>query len=217
MIVVENIEKKIKGNVVLNKISCTMKMGMIYGIYGRNGSGKTMLMRAILGLIQLDTGKVIINDEIVGKDIDFPRSVGAIIETPGFFSYATGYENLKILADIKGIISEETIRDTMHRVGLDDKDKRTVSKYSLGMRQRLAIAQAVMESPDLLVLDEPTNALDDEGIDVFHKIIKDEAERGAIVVFSSHNKEDIDLLSDVKIEVSNGKIKLFGGKNDKID
>lgn len=206
MVAVENIEKTIKGNKVLNSVSCIMENGKIYGIYGRNGSGKTMLMRCILGLIHTDSGKVVIDGKEIGKEIDFPDSVGAIIETPGFFPYATGLENLKLLAEIRGLVSEQQIRETIRRVGLDDKDKRTVSKYSLGMKQRLAIAQAVMESPQLLVLDEPTNALDEEGVQLFHNLIEEEVKRGALIILASHNKEDIDFLSDVKIRMSDGKI-----------
>ena len=157
-----HVEKSLKGREVLKDISCVMESGKIYGLYGHNGSGKTMLMRCILGLIHIDHGNIIIDGKKLGKDIDFPQSVGAIIENPIFFPYATGFENLKILADIKGVIGEKEIREVLRKVGLDDQDNRTVSKYSLGMRQRLAIAQAVMEKPQLLVLDEPTIALDEE-------------------------------------------------------
>lgn len=206
MIEIKNINKNIKGNQVLCDVSCCLNTGNVYGIYGRNGSGKTMLMRCILGLIHPDSGYVRIDGSVIGKEIDFPKSVGAIIENPAFFNYATGYENLKMLADIKKLVSEEKIRDTIKRVGLDDMDKRTVSKYSLGMKQRLAIAQAVMESPEILILDEPTNALDEQGIEMFRGIIKEEKERGTLVILASHNKEDIELLSDVKIHMDNGRI-----------
>lgn len=206
IIKLDNIEKSIKGNQVLNQVSFEFESGKIYGIYGRNGSGKTMLMRTILGLIHSDHGSVTIDGKIIGKDIDFPESVGAMIENPGFFPYATGYENLKMLADIKGKIDENDIREAIQKVGLDDQEKRVVAKYSMGMKQRLAIAQAIMEKPDLLVLDEPTNALDQEGVDVFRKIIQSEAKRGTLIIISSHNKEDIDILSDIKIRMESGKI-----------
>lgn len=206
MIEIKNLSKNIKGNQVLDHVSCCLDEGNVYGIYGRNGSGKTMLMRCILGLIFADSGYVKIDGNIIGKDIDFPKSVGAIIESPAFFPYASGYENLKMLADIKKVISSDEICKTMRRVGLDDKDKRPVSKYSLGMTQRLAIAQAVMESPDLLVLDEPTNALDEQGVSMFRDIIKEEKKRGALIVLASHNKEDIELLADVRIQMSNGRM-----------
>ncbi len=206
MIEVNNISKTIKGNKVLDNISCKMENGKVYGLYGRNGSGKTMFMRSILGLIHMDSGSIKIDGAKIGKEIDFPKSVGAIIENPGFFGYATGFENLKLLSEIRGTISQEKIRETIRRVGLDDNDKRTVSKYSLGMKQRLAIAQAIMESPDLLVLDEPTNALDEEGVRIFYKIIKEEVSKGTLIVLSSHIKEDIENLSDVRIHMSDGKI-----------
>lgn len=206
MIEVKNISKKIKGNQVLSNISCNMETGKVYGIYGRNGSGKTMLMRCILGLIFVDEGYIKIDNYLIGKDMDFPKSVGAIIENPTFFPYATGFENLKILADIRKVISKDRIREIMQKVGLDDKDKRTVSKYSLGMKQRLAIAQAIMEEPQLLVLDEPTNALDEQGVQMFRDIIIEEKKKGTLVLLASHNKEDIELLADVKIQMIDGRI-----------
>ena len=189
-----HVEKSLKGREVLKDISCVMESGKIYGLYGHNGSGKTMLMRCILGLIHIDHGNIIIDGKKLGKDIDFPQSVGAIIENPIF------------LADIKGVIGEKEIREVLRKVGLDDQDNRTVSKYSLGMRQRLAIAQAVMEKPQLLVLDEPTNALDEDGIIMFKKIIMEEVKRGALIILASHHREDIDQLSDVRIKLSDGKI-----------
>lgn len=206
MIEVRNISKMIKGHPVLQDVSCDFESGTVYGIYGRNGSGKTMLMRCILGLIFADSGTVSVDGKIIGKDMDFPRNVGAIIENPSFFSYATGYENLKLLADIRKVVSEEVIRTTIQKVGLDDTDKRAVSKYSLGMKQRLGIAQAIMESPDILVLDEPTNALDEQGVNLFYDIIQEEKARGALVILASHNKDDIETLADVKIKMSDGRI-----------
>lgn len=206
MIEIKNVSKKIKGNQVLCNISCNLEKGKVYGIYGRNGSGKTMLMRCILGLIFADEGYIKIDNYLIGKDMDFPKSVGAIIENPTFFPYATGFENLKILSGIRNTISDDKIRGVMQKVGLDDKDKRTVSKYSLGMKQRLAIAQAIMEEPQLLVLDEPTNALDEQGVQMFRDIIIEEKKKGTLVLLASHNKEDIELLSDVKIQMVDGKI-----------
>ncbi len=206
MIEVKNVSKTMKGHPVLQDVSCNFEPGTVYGIYGRNGSGKTMLMRCILGLIFSDSGTINVDGKIIGQDIDFPVNVGAIIENPSFFSYATGYENLKLLADIRKVISEEAIRTAIRRVGLDDTDKRAVSKYSLGMKQRLGIAQAIMESPDILVLDEPTNALDEEGINLFYDMIQKEKARGALVIMASHNKDDIETLADVKIKMSDGRI-----------
>ena len=205
-IIVKNIDKNIKGNQVLDNISIEMRAGNIYGIYGRNGSGKTMLMRALLGLIHVDSGEIMIDGQKIGQDIDFPENVGAIIKNPGFFAHATGYENLKLLADIRKKICDDEIRNAMQMVGLNDRDKRTVSKYSLGMKQKLAIAQAIMEKPDLLVLDEPTNALDEESVNQFRDIIKEFARRGTLVLLASHNRDDIETLSDVQIKMEAGKI-----------
>ncbi len=212
MIEVRNICKTIRGNRVLYDVSCDLEDGKIYGIYGRNGSGKTMLMRCVLGLIHADSGTVKIDGKVIGKEMDFPKSAGAIIENPSFFSYATGYENLKMLADIRRRISEDEVREAIRRVGLDDRDRRNVSRYSLGMRQRLAIAQAVMESPDILVLDEPTNGLDEQGVDMFREIIQKEKERGALILIASHNKEDIELLADVKLHMSGGRLDEIVGR-----
>lgn len=206
MVKVENIKKTIKGMTVIEDLSCELESGKVYGIYGRNGSGKTMFMRCLLGLVKIDQGKILVEGKEIGKEIDFPQSVGAIIETPSFFAYGTGMENLEILAKIQKKIGKREIQESLRRVGLDPKDKRLVSKYSLGMRQRLAIAQAIMERPELLVLDEPTNALDEEGVEMFRKIIKEEAKRGATVLIASHNKEDISLLSDVKMHMIEGRI-----------
>lgn len=203
---ISGIQKTIKGNQVLNNVSCIMESGRVYGIYGRNGSGKTMLMRCVLGLIKADGGTINIDRQMIGKDIDFPQSVGAIIEMPGFFNYATGYENLKLLAEIKGKTQPNQIKDAIKMVGLNPEDKRIVAKYSLGMKQRLAIAQAIMEEPKLLVLDEPTNALDEEGIKIFREIIENEKKKGTLIIIASHNKEDIDILSDIKIKMDAGRI-----------
>lgn len=202
----ENVEKQIKGNTILTDVSYEFESGKVYGIFGRNGSGKTMLMRCILGLIHTDSGRVLIDHAEIGKDIDFPQSVGAMIENPGFFPHASGFENLLLLSQIKQLINENEIKAAIRRVGLNAEDRRTVSKYSLGMKQRLAIAQAIMEKPDLLILDEPTNALDEEGVNIFRDIIKQEVERGALVIISSHNHEDIEILSDVRIKMEMGRI-----------
>ena len=163
---------------------------------GHNGSGKTMLLRAISGLINIDHGYIKIDEKVLHKDIDFPESLGIIIENPSFFSYYTGFENLKFLSNIKKKATDEDIKRSLEKVGLDVNDKRTVSKYSLGMKQKLAIAQAIMEEPKMLFLDEPINALDDESIKKFKKIINDEKKKGACILIATHNKalleDDID-------------------------
>lgn len=202
----ENYTKEISNNIVLDDINIKMDKGLIYGLHGHNGSGKTMLLRAISGLIKPTKGYVKVDGKIICKDISFPKSIGVLIEKPGFWEHYTGYENLKILASIKNIITNEQIVQSLERVGLNSNDKRLYKKYSLGMKQRLAIAQAVMESPDIILLDEPTNALDQDGIKLVRKLILEEKERGATVVVASHNKEDIELLSDYKIRIADAKV-----------
>ncbi|WP_129595702.1 ATP-binding cassette domain-containing protein [Anaerophilus nitritogenes] len=205
-ITITNLEKKIKGKEILKDINLSLEKGGIYGFFGRNGSGKTMLFRAISGLIKPSSGEIKIDNKVLHKDICFPESVGVILETPGFWDYYTGFENLKILASIKNKISDTDIKNSITRVGLDCSDKRIYKKYSLGMKQRLAIAQAIMEKPTLLVLDEPTNALDEEGVQLVRNILLEEKKRGATILLASHNKEDIDILCDFKFKIDDGKL-----------
>lgn len=209
-IIINNINKEIKGNKILSDINISLKSGVIYGLYGYNGSGKTMFLKSICGLIKIDSGYIKVDGKEIGKDIDFPPNVGAIIETPGFFKFYTGYENLKMLAAIRNRIGEEEIKSTLRLVGLDYDDKREVAKYSLGMKQRLAIAQAIMEKPEILILDEPTNALDEKAVEIFREIIKKEKSKGTLVIIASHNKDDINILADVKLKMDNGQLIVEG-------
>lgn len=202
---INNVSKNIKGTFVLKDINLNFQSGIIYGLCGCNGSGKTMLMRMISGLIRPTVGEVYINDKLLHKDIDYPSEIGVLIETPNFWKNLTGFEVLKLLANIKNIIDETEIRETMLRVGLDPDDKRTIKKYSLGMRQKLGIAQAIMERPTIILLDEPTNALDKESVSNIRKIIKEEADRGAIVILASHNTMDLDIC-DKLIELEGGGV-----------
>ena len=201
----KNVYKDIKGVSILNDINLTFEKGTIYGLYGHNGSGKTMLLRMIAGLIKPTRGEVFIDEKRLHCDMDFPGSIGVVIETPEFWSNYTGKEVLKTLAEIKGIIGDEEIIQALQRVGLDPKDKRVIKKYSLGMKQRLGIAQAIMERPDILLLDEPTNALDQSGIELARGIIREERDRGALVVIASHNATDLEECQ-IKIEMSDGNI-----------
>ncbi|GIM45716.1 putative ABC transporter ATP-binding protein YybJ [Collibacillus ludicampi] len=201
-----HVSKKIGDKEILNNINMILEHGKIYGFFGRNGSGKTMLFRAVCGLIKPTSGEIKINGKTLHRDISFPESVGVLIESPGFWSHYTGFENLKVLASIKQQISAEDIKKSIERVGLDPEDQRTFKKYSLGMKQRLAIAQAIMEKPDLLVLDEPTNALDEEGVELVREILLEEKERGATILIASHNKDDIEILADEKFQIHEGKL-----------
>lgn len=200
----DSVTKSYKGTMVLNNVTESFLGGHIYGIIGRNGSGKTMLFKAICGFVKLDSGHVKIDGKIIGKDVDFPSNAGIMIETPGFTGYLSGSQNLKNLAAIRRKIGEDEIKGAMQKVGLDYYSKKKVRQYSLGMKQRLGIAQAIMEDPDILILDEPTNALDTEAIEDFHKILLDEKEKGKIILLASHNKEDIDILCDKVFVMENG-------------
>ena len=204
-VILSGVNKTIKGADILRGIDLKLRGGKIYGLYGSNGSGKTMLLRAIAGLIHIDSGSIVINGKQLHKDSDFPESIGVVIENPEFWDGYTGFENLKMLASIKKQINDEAIRATLEKVGLDPGDKKTVKKYSLGMKQKLGIAQAIMESPDIILLDEPTNALDKKSTENIRSIIAEEAARGAIVVVASHVEADLDIC-DIRYEMIGGEI-----------
>lgn len=206
-ITVKNVTMKFKGQVVLNDISIDFEMGKIYGIIGRNGSGKTVLLKCICGLLLPTSGTVTVNDKIIGKDVDFPENTGFIIENPAFLQNYSALKNLKYLASIKGKIDEQTIRTFIKLVGLNPDDKKAVGKYSLGMRQRLGIAQALMENPDIIILDEPMNALDNVGVDEIRQVILKMRDRGKLIIIASHIREDIELLCDNVYEMNAGQIK----------
>ena len=198
--------KVLKGNTVLDDVSFTLETSRIYGFVGRNGAGKTMLFRAVSGLIHPTFGKVMVNGKHLGRDISFPESIGLVIENIGLLPEFTGLKNLRMLAKIKNTITEEQIRAAIARVGLDPDDKRPVRKYSLGMKQRIILAQALMESPELLVLDEPTNALDQDGVELIRAILLEEKARGATILIASHSREDIELLCDTIFRMDAGRI-----------
>lgn len=203
---ISNVTKTIKKVVILDNINMELESGKVYGLRGSNGSGKTMLMRAICGLIIPETGEIDIDGDILGKDISFPKSVGALIENPSFIGGYTGFKNLKLLASIQNKISDEGIRKAISAVGLHPDDKRTFKKYSLGMKQRLGIACAIMENPDIIILDEPVNALDENGIKLVRNILKEQKERGALIILACHDKEELRYLSDEIFEIYEGKI-----------
>lgn len=205
-LIAENISKTIKGRQILTNIHLTLHDGVVYGFVGRNGSGKTMLFRALSGLMKPDTGYISLNGKILHKDFSVLPSLGIVLENAGLYPNMTGMENLTYLASMKKSIGQEEIRHAIERVGLDPNDKRVYGKYSLGMKQRLAIAQAIMEKPDVIMLDEPTNSLDDDGVSEIRNIILEEKKRGAIVLLASHNKEDMRILADKIYKIESGRI-----------
>lgn len=189
---------------VLKGISREFEAGKIHGIVGNNGSGKTVLMKCICGFLSPSEGRVVVDGKTIGKDVDFPENIGIIIETPGFLPGLTGIKNLKVLASLKRKIGDEEIRNVIRKVGLDPDLKKPVSKYSLGMRQRLGIAQAIMEDPSILILDEPFNGLDKNGVMQMRKLIKELREEGKTIILASHNQADIDELCDTVCEMDAG-------------
>ena len=207
IIVVENVSKRFGDNLVLDDVSVSFEKGKIHGIIGRNGSGKTMLMKCICGFVPVTSGTITVEGKRVGKDIDIPHNMGIIIETPGFLNSYSGYNNLKFLAGINKKISKDRIVEIMELVKLDPANKKHVGKYSLGMRQRLGLAQALMESPDILILDEPMNGLDQSGVNEMRDILSSLAKEGTTIIMANHNSEDIELLCDTVCEMELGKIK----------
>ena len=201
---VQNVSKSFRQERVLKSVSRDFEKGKIHGIVGNNGSGKTVLMKCICGFLIPDSGSITVNGERVGVDVDFPRDMGLIIETPGFLPNVTGLKNLEILASLNKKIGLREIAAAIRRVGLDPLMKKPVGKYSLGMRQRLGIAQAIMENPSLLILDEPLNGLDKHGVMEMRQLIKGLKEQGKTILLASHNQGDIDELCDTVCEMDAG-------------
>ena len=199
--------KELSGNMVLNHISLTFESGKIYGLSGKNGSGKTMLMRAICGLIRPTEGYVSIDGQVIGKDISFPPSVGVLIESPSFISYYSGFKNLQLLASIKNIADDDTIKGLMTRLDLDPENKKRYKKYSMGMKQKIGIIAAVMEKPDLIILDEPINALDEKSAQTLKEMLNEYKEDGALIIISCHDREELEFLSDEIVYLADGKVK----------
>ena len=201
---VEDVNKQFGEDRVLKSVSREFETGKIHGIVGNNGSGKTVLMKCICGFLLPTSGKIVVNDKQVGKDCDFPSDIGLIIETPGFLPTLTGRKNLSILASLRKKANADTIENTIRRVGLDPFMKKPVGKYSLGMRQRLGIAQAIMEDPSILILDEPFNGLDKNGVRDMRELIKELRASGKTILLASHNQVDIDELCDTVCEMDGG-------------
>ena len=206
---VQNVSKDFGQDRVLKSVSREFETGKIHGIVGNNGSGKTVLMKCICGFLLPTEGKVIVNGKRVGKDVDFPGDLGIIIETPGFLPNITGVKNLEILASLNKKIGLAEVAASIRRVGLDPLMKKPVAKYSLGMRQRLGIAQAIMEDPSLLILDEPLNGLDKHGVREMRDLIKSLKEDGKTILLASHNQRDIDELCDTVCEMDAGNMTMI--------
>ncbi|MCI8485394.1 MAG: ABC transporter ATP-binding protein [Lachnospiraceae bacterium] len=203
---IEHVTKKFGEDVILHDINVSMEQGKVYGISGNNGSGKTVLMKCICGFLPVTQGTIRVGGKIIGREIDFPESIGVIIETPGFLTNLSGMRNLEMLAGLQNKISKEEIRLAIKRAGLDPDLKKSVSKYSLGMRQRLGIAQAIMEDPKFLILDEPFNGLDKHGVSDIRELLLELKERGKTILLASHNSEDIRILCDKVYEMDGGRI-----------
>jgi ABC-2 type transport system ATP-binding protein len=205
--------KIIKGVTILDNVNLLLESGKCYGLKGKNGSGKTMLMRAVSGLIAPTKGYVRIDGEILGKDISFPRSIGILIENPAFIANYTGYKNLELLASIQHKVGRAEIEKILEDVGLEPQDKRKYRKYSLGMKQKLGIASAFMEQPDIIILDEPINAIDESGVEKVKLLIQEAKERGAVIITACHDAQELEELSDEIICISEGRITADGKKN----
>ena len=205
-LLVENYCKIIDNITILNNINYTFKGGNVYLILGKNASGKTMFLRALCGFIKATKGRVLLDGKELKKDFDFLPETGVMIESPNFLKWYNGIDNLKLLASIKGKINEQDICEVLKMVGLDGKDKRKYSKYSLGMKQKLGIAQAIMENPNIILLDEPTNALDDDSVQAIKKIIRNLKQDGKIIIIATHDKEELLSISDHVIYLKEGEI-----------
>lgn len=201
---VQNVVKRFRDQVFLKNVSISFEKGKIHGIVGRNGSGKTVLFKCICGLMHPEEGVILVNGKRVGRDVDMPEDIGAIIEAPGFLPNYSGYKNLRFLANIRRKIGKEEILSVLKTVGLDPESRKHVGKYSLGMRQRLGIAQAIMEDPEILILDEPMNGLDNAGVQDIRALLLELKAQGKTILLASHNHEDIAALCDTVHEMDGG-------------
>ncbi len=202
-----HVTKKFGQELVLKEVNLTLEQGRVYGIVGNNGSGKTVLMKCICGFLIPTTGLIQVFGSSIGQDVDFPESLGVIIETPGFLTNLTGRKNLEILAGMRRKIGPAEVQQVLEKVGLDPALKKPVANYSLGMRQRLGIAQAIMEDPKLLILDEPFNGLDKHGVGEIRKLLLELKEEGKTILLASHNEEDIRILCDEVYEMDGGVLR----------
>lgn len=209
IIEVNHLYKSFKHEEVLKDVNLTIEKGSICGIVGRNGSGKTVLFKCICGFFKPDSGEIKVRGKRIGKETEAPKDVGIIIESPGFLRHYSGYKNLEFLAGLNGIVSKSKIEETLELVGLLEQKKKKVGKYSMGMRQRLGIAQAIMENQDILILDEPMNGLDNRGVDDMRRLFLELKRKGTTILLASHNKEDIKQLCDVVYQMDHGNLEKF--------
>ena len=209
---IEHVTKRFGEDLVLKEVNLTLKVGQVYGVVGNNGSGKTVLMKCICGFLPVTTGTIRVFGKEIGRDVDFPESLGVIIETPGFLTQYTGVKNLEILADMKRMISKADIRLILKKVGLDPDMKKPVGKYSLGQRQRLGFAQAFMENPDVLILDEPFNAMDKASMEEVHDLLQQFKRDGKTIILASHSAADIEKACDIVYEMENGNLNVIRDK-----
>ncbi|WP_289129812.1 ATP-binding cassette domain-containing protein [uncultured Clostridium sp.] len=203
---IKGFTKELNGKMVLNNINLKIIGGKIYGLIGENGSGKSILLKSICGLVNIKQGEIIVNGKILGKDIDFPDNIGALLDGSGFIPYLSGFKNLELLAAIKNNISSEKIKQCMELVGLDSADKTSYKNYSLGMKQKLGIVQAIMEDPQILILDEPFNGIDRKSVSKIKEIILEYKKNGAIILITSHIEEDIKSICDEVFEIKNNTL-----------
>lgn len=206
-IMIEHLTKKYNEKEVLHDITVSFSKGKLYGLIGRNGSGKTMLLKSICGFIKPSSGTIRVDGKTLWKDMDIPPNMGIIIEKPGFLPDKSGYKNLQLLSIVQGSVAKEEIREVMKRVGLDPDSRKKVGKYSMGMKQKLGIAQAIMGNPEILLLDEPMNGLDEESVQLVRGILQEFKEKNALIILASHVKEDIELLCDEVYVMSAGELK----------
>ena len=205
-IIVSNVGKTIEEQVILRNINLKLQSGKVYGLIGRNGSGKTVLLKCIAGFLTPTTGEIKVNEKVLGKDIKFPENMGFIINAPGFLPEMSGIKNLQYLASIKQVADKEKIVEAMNMVGLDPKSKKRVGKYSTGMKQRLGIAQAIMEDPEILILDEPMNGLYEQMVEKIRGVVLELKKRGKLIIITSHNREDIEILCDEVYKMKDGEL-----------
>lgn len=206
VITAQNVAKRFRRRPVLHGVDLTIEQGLVYGLVGPNGSGKSVLLRLLSGLIPPDEGTVTIDPVFLSADGAFPEKFGLIIDRPGFIPTRTGFKNLAFLASLRDVIGESRIREVLGQVGLDPDNPEKVSRYSLGMRQRLALAQAIMEEQTVLILDEPFNAMDTSGVEIVRSVITSAREAGRTVVFTTHDQREIEALSDVQLTIEGGTV-----------